>query len=59
MKKLFTMLLAIMLTSCTGLSMFQTAAVNLALDRVYIPERQVNESLTGDEQLEEEEELFE
>lgn len=59
MKKLLSIVLVMLLTGCTSLSMFQVAAVNMALDRVHIPEQQMNDSLTGDEQLEEEEELFE
>lgn len=59
MKKLLSVVLVMLLTGCTSLSMFQAAAVNMAIERVHIPERQMNGSLTGDEQLEEEEELFE
>lgn len=57
MKKLLSVVLVTLLTGCTSLSMFQAAAVNMVIERVHIPERQMNGSLTEDEQVDEGEEL--
>lgn len=57
MKKLLSVVLVMLLTGCTSLGFAERVAAAWVLDKV--PERQMNDSLTGDEQLEEEEELFE
>lgn len=55
MSRIFLLVLVMMLTSCTGLSLLDRTAAAWVLDK--LPEPQLNDSLTGDEQLEEEEEL--
>lgn len=59
MKKMLGAVLVVLLTGCTSLSFAERVAAAWVLDKVPVPERQMNDSLTGDEQLEEEEELFE
>ena len=57
MRWISSLLLAFLLTSCTSLGFAERVASAWVLDK--IPERQLNDSLTGDEQLEEGEELSE
>lgn len=59
MKKMLGAVLVMLLTGCTSLSFAERVAAAWVLDKVPVPERQMNDSLTVDEQLEEEEELFE
>lgn len=59
MKKMLGAVLVMLLTGCTSLSFAERVAAAWVLDKVPVPERQMNDSLTGDEQPEEEEELFE
>jgi len=57
MKKMLGAVLVMLLTGCTSLSFAERVAAAWVLDKVPVPERQINDSLTGDEQVDEGEEL--